>query len=110
MKEYLIYPQNGWEPNPLNAEISEEIYEKLIPFVNSGKWGYQNFTSGLGCFVQPDCGELFISFFPSKDEKGEIDFIKSLHLKLERENSELHTLLIQLAKKHGLQWMCQNGS
>ncbi|WP_196139061.1 hypothetical protein [Aliikangiella sp. G2MR2-5] len=72
-KNFRLIPQDGWSLFSYHIRLTDQIFDALAPFVNSGEFRYLDLFAGCGVFEDDQDNSLFLLFDDSKKREKIIE-------------------------------------
>ena len=103
IENYRLIPPQGWDCFSHHIDLSDLIYDQLIPLVNQGKYSFLNLFAGFGVFKDEFGNSLFILFDDSRKKERIIELRVSQVPDVSVEQSQLLQIIDAIAERFSLE-------
>lgn len=100
---FRLVPSEGWECFTHHIELSDFLYDQIIPVVNQGKYSFLNLFAGFGVFKDDVGNSVFILFDDSKKKERIIELRVSQLTEQESESGFLLDTVEKIIKDYSLE-------
>jgi len=100
---FRLVPPGGWECFTHHIELSDFLYDQIIPVVNKGEYSFLNLFAGFGVFKDDVGNSVFILFDDSKKKERIIELRVSQLIEFEDSKGLLLETMEQIVKDYSLE-------